>query len=1109
MKNVGGLTDATSNPRVRLVRFIAGVVFLSSLLALPSWAVNVDLVINVDSDKPSYKSTELQTFTVTVTNNGPDAATGVSLVVNHPSAGLPFETTASCTATLGAVCPASYAGLPSQNLSATIPLIPNQGKVVIQFQVLPPLVCRGQGAVLPKDPCIPTEFDTGRILITAQATNGATEGYNVTNVATTNIMLYPPPIGYRVVITSVPAGPLLQGAIADYEFEVQSLGTDPSGPLRVALQATTDVGTSTAIGTSTFIPGTTLLSITCLSAPVGLVVFPPFACPGSSPTEIPLLTQGPLTATANSLVGFSPTAVANIPGVGGALKFKASFKVGTPRCGPTAGAVSRDLRVSVSVFGSTEAPLISTGADNTANTVTAVTATCLEANIQTALTVAPLSTTATSASPANQSTLSATFSNISGIGGGIATNVPFSIDTGAHPAVLGPITVTVVSCTPSGGGVCPTPLSSITVAPASSSQKTISGLIPSLPPGASIVLTVLVVEGATVPICSFGVIVSPSAFALPDPALTDPNYDPVTFPITWGNNRAVPSLGVNATGSNTASPLCGGGGTSVFVNVTKTGAFTSNSGSDIAAGSSSSAYVAPGTVVYGKVVIQNIGAVAADLTQLFDSASIATTFAATGGFVPTGAGLTPASWGATCVATLGATCFDAASSAAGPYRPNIAFKYDPVAYPGGSVPLPPGATLTYYIPFTMPAPALTSTTPPCAIAAANSASISITQSNGGTSSSTVNQFSFVGYPSCDTRLGITKTVALPATPSSIPVSGLVSYTVVVTNLSTTQTIGIPRFADSPNVSPLGSATLVTVSVTCGSPTLGALCPGPVPIGTQVRVGLPLPVAIPANDIDLEWGSSTTPTMPPGSSLTFTVTVLLSAPSKFFNGTTNTASFKAQKEPLAWTPVQASVSIFPPRSPIISVQKRVASQIVAGATFAVYTVDVVNASGAPATNVQLIDNLAASLTASNPSGYSLVTCADLSTAAFIPVPKTMGVCPSPSALISTATGLNLTIPSLGSALAPNSALRFTYRALMPSSNISVENFVSVTPTASGGGLSFNAGAAQAQANVQVLGALPAVIDPPAMVPTLRTWLMVLLAALLSAISLLYLRRRRLQ
>ena len=59
MKNVGGLTDATSNPRVRLVRFIAGVVFLSSLLALPSWAVNVDLVINVDSDKPSYKSTEL------------------------------------------------------------------------------------------------------------------------------------------------------------------------------------------------------------------------------------------------------------------------------------------------------------------------------------------------------------------------------------------------------------------------------------------------------------------------------------------------------------------------------------------------------------------------------------------------------------------------------------------------------------------------------------------------------------------------------------------------------------------------------------------------------------------------------------------------------------------------------------------------------------------------------------------------------------------------------------------------------------------------------------------------------------------------------------------
>lgn len=1051
------------------------------VLCLPAFAANVDLVINIDSDKPSYKANELQTFTFTVTNNGPDAATAVALKVNHPSATLPFDTTAACTfASAGAVCPTVFFGLPSLDLTTTIPLIPNQGRVVIVFQVLPTLVCRQIGSIgAEQGPCVPTDYETGRLLITAQATNGATEGKNVTNVASTNITLYQPPIGYKMVITKSPVGALTQGMFADYEFEVQSIGSDPSGPLRLALNAFPAMGSSANTGGAGYAPGTTLLSLECVSVtpvpgpsvPANSVLFGGQGCP--SINTLPIPSPGPTTTLSDVLQGFTGSAfLVDLPGPSGVAKFKARILVGRPKCAPTSGPVSRTLTFGVQVNGATEAPLISTFVDNNATTSNTITGTCLEADITTALSVTPMTVTSTNPS-ANKSTLNATFSNISvGAGAGTATNVPFTIGTGAHPSWLGPITAALATayCTPSGGATCP-PIGSIVITPTgSSSAKTISGTIPSLPPGASVIISVDVTEGNVQPLCtSAGILVAPFASALPDATLTDPNYNPSTSPTTWVNNRAVSSLTVNVLGSAPGLPPCVGSGVSggPLVNITKAGAFSTNTGSDTPIGASAGGYVAPGTVVYAKIVVLNVGGVAADIASVNDFASFATALGATGGFTSTGAAASLADWGVTCVASAGATCFDAASSSSpGPYKSAIKLAYSAAASATGNVPLPIGGSLTFYVPFKVPAPSLSAAL--CTAFGGNTASLNAPGAAFVNSSAVVPIFVYTGYAACDTKLSITKTVIAPATASSIPASGLVSYSVVVKNLSTTQTIGVPRFADTPTLTTTASATSATVSIACGSPTLAAVCPSSIsmPIGTQVRVVGPTSPIGP-NDVDFEWGAVSAPTMPPGSSLTFTVTVQLSAPTKRFNGINNVADFKAENEPLTWAPVQANASIFVSPSPQVSVQKRVATQIVAGNTFAQFTVDVVSVTGALATNILLIDNLSPVLAAANPLGYSLVTCSDLSTAAFIPLPKAPGICPA--TVSSTPAGLNMTIPALGTATAPNSGVRFTYRALMPANTVSVENFVTVTPQSSGGGLLFSAGAAQAHANVQVLGA----------------------------------------
>jgi hypothetical protein len=78
------------------------------MLAVPRHAhAAVDLVVTIVTDQPAYMSFDLEHITVTISNNGPDPATNVLLVVTHPLADIPFEASATCLALPGPNPPAS------------------------------------------------------------------------------------------------------------------------------------------------------------------------------------------------------------------------------------------------------------------------------------------------------------------------------------------------------------------------------------------------------------------------------------------------------------------------------------------------------------------------------------------------------------------------------------------------------------------------------------------------------------------------------------------------------------------------------------------------------------------------------------------------------------------------------------------------------------------------------------------------------------------------------------------------------------------------------------------------------------------------------------------
>ncbi|HSH28093.1 MAG TPA: hypothetical protein VK972_10085, partial [Wenzhouxiangella sp.] len=476
--------------------------------------------------------------------------------------------------------------------------------------------------------------------------------------------------------------------------------------------------------------------------------------------------------------------------------------------------------------------------------------------------------------------------------------------------------------------------------------------------------------------------------------------------------------------------------------------------------------------------------------QNFNLAGLAAT--PPSGFTYTGPTL--ADWGITCTASpVSETCHEIASTplATGGYNWWLRLGYDPNAHGGDSeVALAPGGELTYIIPFTMPTHLNRCHDPELTRNQAQANFVSVTGADVTTPWSMVDQY--IGMPPCvPGELQIEKEILPPATASSIPPSGEISWRITLTNASATETLDIPRLIDQ--TSAWGVDATIT-QVDCTVLSGGAQCP-PTPVipGTRTPASGPSsPLANPLH-IDHEWGSVGNNTFPPGGAVAFVITAQLANPTGNFGCVSNRASFNGFSDPNGWIPAEDSAYICPPPSPDLSLQKRVSPQIAQPGDLVTWTVTVVNIGSAPADGAVLDDPLPAALLADNPSGYSNASCTDISGSSFIPNPQGSAVCPP---ITSNATGLSAVIATMG----PNTALEFSYQAVMPATPVSIDNLATAAAS-SPNGPSFGSGTAQSRQNVQVQDESTTGQPPsaPMPVPSLSLWATALLTMLLMLLA----------
>ncbi|TVQ31305.1 MAG: DUF11 domain-containing protein [Wenzhouxiangella sp.] len=1129
------------NPLV-LVRGVI-LFLLATMLAHSVRAQNVDLVVNVVSDQPAYMSLDVQSFAVTISNNGPDTAGNVVLVVEHPIADEPFEETATCQPLAGpnpngpAVCSAGSGTAPSaafvrsgQTFSVTLPSIPSQSEAVIEFSTQ--VRCPDSSAGPVSDEVICRGVPSGNFPISATVSADQNDLNPQTGSSVTNVFLFPPDVQYRVAVTDFPAT-ASPGDIVEYEFEVESFGLHPSDLLELTVTIKGEAGDMTPLTfgnhpagpEGSTLPATELLSIDCTSATLG--AYPPASvfpsppaiwqtCPSSGIIPIPIPTS---VTNEQPVTGFPGVAfLENLPGTldgpatGGVMRFTAQVQVGEPVCVTEPETGVRNLVFEFRVGGLDGTDLVPPGpADNVATVITEVAGNCEAADI--AFETAPVPATLALDGNGEASWVhEVTVSNLSvGPGAGTATNVPVEFEHHSLPFAK---THGTLTCAASVPGLCPTAteLNDGIVASTSSSFQ-FAGLIASLPPGESITLSLPVSISRTACWGSSTARINLSGQAGPSPALFDPVYSPLSppmpAPFTPGVNSFFGNNGMQTVAEVSGLPTCpGGGGPLTRLEVEKFGPFASANDAQADTGligQTSTSFINDGTEVFYRIEVRNPDS--QNAVMLGDIEDISFTqvgldLSVASGFV--GNGSTPADWGISCVPSpTTATCHELAGSpVSSGYNWLLTLSYDPALHGGQSeVELPPGGSLTYIVPFTMPTHLNQCHGPTLTTNRAFARFVNAVGNVVTTPQSIVDQY--IGMPPCTPgELAVEKQLLAPATQDSIPLNGQVSWSIVLSNESTTETLDIPRLIDQTFAF---SVDATIISVDCTPLSGAAQCPAtPVIPGIQTTAS-GATSALPSDLlIDHEWGSVGNNTFPPLSSVEFVVTVQLANPGRMFSCISNSASFNGINDPNGWVPDQDSAFSCPPPGPELSLQKQVTPQIAQAGQVVTYTLTVTNIGTASADGAVLTDPMPAALAAANPGGFSNVSCTDLSNSPFIPNPQGVAVCPP---VTSNASGLSATIATMG----PNTALQFSYQAVMPEATVSADNLATVAaPSATG--LSFGSGTAQSQQNVQVLGSPPEPPPPPppqtvVPVPVLDWYGLLALMLLMLAAGTFQARRQR--
>lgn len=1030
-----------------IFKIIGTLAFVACAYIGSTWyvlAAQVDLTINIVSDKANYTSSEIETYTVTMVNRGSGDATNSSFDVTVPNtrnATIPWNTTITCVASGGAVCPSSYT-LPigTTKLSGVIPTMPVDSKIVLTMPT----------------PGTPASYVSGKMSVEANifAGIGDTNIQTISDKSNIDVYIIPANIQYSTTIPSAPVTlPAPGNTQATYTVTIDNTGDDmDSIHDQIAFATAQGSGSASSLA---YISGVKFNSITCTSATGGA------SCSNVVQANNFGQVISPETTTLlnSTLTGPQYVVAKNMPGHS-SITLTVVLDIGSTVCSTLTATDSRNLSLTSTVgyaatIGLTESTP-ATPADNTTTVTTQIgSLPCGVGDLRLASITQDATQTASGVGPSSPYSYTVTYVN-DGTSINDAINVPITFsstwDTAGSSLDPSP------TCVATGGAVCPT---SYTI-----SGSSATAIVPSMPIGSNIQVTYTGTSGPnSTTLCQprYG---KAQATITPPSDYRDTNYNPSSIPqyttgsATQGNNAYQ-----LVTQHNIGVPCA----PSYDVAVTKTGPFLDQAGTILAP-----LPLAPDQWVYFKTSFTNVDPgvplLKYDISDFytpslgiqFDTALANTMFLQKPGD-PLGIPLSPSSigitYGTTTISNSGILC-SASNGAVCPvaiikgttYGNNNMLGWFPVWDVASSTnqPIFPVSgrldfTSTLHIPklsnrYLSGCSGTTNTT----FNGNNyfSGDVSLVDPMGSDRTS-LNDTQTVPIsvlmPGCNATLAVSKTVDTPTIPSD----GLVSYTITATNTSSVN-LDLPHIVDL-----VFENANLPMTMSCVSTTGGAVCPPFTPLqGTKYLVdGSTRPIiyedGLSYSDIlqfDFVWGTPGAATMPPGSSVTFKATrqyTLTSLATGAIGNNRVTFFGDPSSTTGKWNTVRANATPTISTGQPLAISKKVTPiQALPGETVT-FDVSVIN-YGNPVTNAAFIDNMSPLLLAANPTGFSNITCSEITAADNIfPSTFTLGSTPCPT-FTSTATGITATIPTF----AQNSGFKLTYTALAPAGGTSVDNIAEI-------------------------------------------------------------------
>lgn len=1001
-------------------------------VAAPASAAEVDLTVNVTSDRGSYAADAPAIYTIRVDNRSDRAtATGATVVLDVPNmagSAVAWSTAVSGVAMGGgAAAPTSFAVSDAgRSVTATLPSIPGRGWVSYSLTA----------------PGNPANGISGSLTVTARvaAAVGDTDVDTATDTATVGVVILPRPADYSTSIANAPTTGVADGATVTVDVAVVNTGV--TNNLRSSLALTGDLSGVAQIIAATLLSG-----------------------PGASPTLTPG-TTGQLD-------------VSGMPS-GSTSVFRVEIQVGAT-CTPTGNPRNLTLASTVAPVGGV-AEDVSLNADNTASAAFSVlTPVCLEADVS----VTSIAQTVPTSGAIPHDGAFGFVAEYTNTGPDTAPStidfvLTWATGEGAPTLSADP------ACVATGGAVCPTSWLIESSANAgtpgqpgdrgTSSVAAIgSGAV--VPAGGTLTITYSGIGGAADALICGTRTGSALTSITADPSFADAdplnNFDDV-FPtedigVECGISRDFQVEVPWFKNDPDSTPLSQAGSVSFAPGDVAYFDITGINASDPDQGGLGIAGTAPYVDLNGYTLINNFGMNApANFiagNQQFDLSDPGNVFwQSDTGSLPVSPGtlsvplLSGNPLAITCQAAPLGVCPDTAVRQQTLY-PGV-HPYPFMLDLGWTDPeqtvLPAGSTMRLLAAFKIPelpeqyqqagcvpqgvlidgSPTATSVTLPFYLIAFNEQTTSLSGEVAPARDQWRGVRALVEYTRCTQNLAIDQTIVdvggAPIPAPTLPGDRTVRYRVTITNPAGSAPLSIPRFTEA------FSPAVVAANATC-DPSLstgGAVCPtGTFTSGVRsLADGSTEPIGSGEAQLDISWGSSGAPTLPADSSVTFFVTA--SYPPETATTATAVASAFDATPGSPFPLVSDSDAVAPTAAAaILSIRKSVSPIDPAPGETVSFVVDLLNAGDAPSAAF-FSDPLHPDLAAANPTGFASVSCQPI-TAAMNLLDGPLGSTPCPT-ITSDATGLRATIPSF----AANSGLRITYTAIAPSEITSTPNIASI-------------------------------------------------------------------